>query len=74
MQSRLMLSKESNFFIYLIEKYAEHTDSSTADLLAYFDDSGLTEYIMAMYPMYHTEAIENAFADIDRKKQQNDSI
>ncbi|MDR1829932.1 MAG: hypothetical protein LBQ76_04090 [Candidatus Fibromonas sp.] len=24
------------------------------------------EYIMQTYPMYHTERIENAFADIDR--------
>ena len=61
------LSKENDFFVYLLEKYAEKKNRSTADVLKEFDASGLTEYIMSMYPMYHTEVIENAFADIDRK-------
>jgi hypothetical protein len=61
------LSAENDFFVYLIEKYAEKKNRSAAEILEQFDGSGMTEYVMAMYPMYHTEVIENAFADIDRK-------
>jgi len=64
---RQALSNKNDFFVYLIEKYAENRNRSAADVIKQFDDSGMTEYIMSMYPMYHTEAIENAFADIDRK-------
>ena len=68
MPSPQALSNENDFFTYLVEKYAEKKNRSAAEVLKEFDDSGMTEYIMAMYPMYHTEKIENAFADIDRKK------
>ena len=61
------LSAEMSFFVYLLEKYAEYKDSDVPQILKRFDESGMTEYIMQMYPMYHTERIENAFCDIDRK-------
>jgi hypothetical protein len=61
------MSCEHNFFLYLLEKYAEYKNIPTSDLLKKFDETGISEYIMQMYPMYHTERIENAFADIDRK-------
>ncbi|MDR1183780.1 MAG: DUF3791 domain-containing protein [Coriobacteriales bacterium] len=61
------LSDEKDFFVYLIEKYAEKKNRSAAEILEQFDTSGMTEYVMAMYPMYHTEVIENAFADIEKK-------
>jgi hypothetical protein len=63
-----MLSNKNDFFVYLLEKYAEKKHRSAADVLQEFDSSGMTGYIMAMYPMYHTEAIENALADIDKKR------
>jgi len=64
------LSAEMSFFVYLLEKYAEYKDSDVPQILKRFDESGMTEYIMQMYPMYHTERIENAFYDIDRKMRK----
>jgi len=55
------------FFLYLLEKYAEYKGIPTSDLLKKLDETGISEYIMEMYPMYHTERLENAFADIDKK-------
>lgn len=34
-------------------------------MLNEWDDQGITQYVMDNYWQYHTEAIENAFADID---------
>ena len=61
------MSKEFSFFIYLIERYAAHL-GVTADV-AYrrLADKGLVDYAIGMYELYHVEAIENAFADMDRR-------
>lgn len=61
------MSKEFSFFIYLIERYAEHL-GVTADV-AYrrLAEKGLVDYVIGMYELYHVEAIENAFADLDRR-------
>jgi len=55
------------FFVYLLEKYAARKGTTAASVLKTFDETHLTDYIKQMYPMYHTERIENAFDDIDRK-------
>ncbi|GBU24938.1 hypothetical protein R83H12_01574 [Fibrobacteria bacterium R8-3-H12] len=60
------MSNEIAFFVYLLEKYAEYKNENTFSLLKKWEDSNLIDYIMQMYQMYHTERIENAFADIDR--------
>jgi iron-sulfur cluster repair protein YtfE (RIC family) len=60
------MSNEMAFFVYLLEKYAEYKNENTYSLLKEWENSKLIDYIMQMYPMYHTERIENAFADIDR--------
>jgi hypothetical protein len=62
------LSNEMLFFVYLLEKYAEYKKANAANILKIFDQTNLTDYIKQMYPMYHTERLENAFADIDRKR------
>ena len=61
------MSKEFVFFIYLLERYAEHL-SVTADV-AYrrLLEKNLVDYAIGMYEFYHVEAIENAFADLDEK-------
>lgn len=64
------MSNEMNFFIYLLEKYAVHKGVSAGQILERWDRLGLSEYVHDMYEMYHSEAIENAFADIDRKTAQ----
>jgi hypothetical protein len=61
------MSSEMAFFAYLLEKYAEYKNENTYALLEKWENSKLMDYIMQMYPMYHTERIENAFADIDRR-------
>jgi len=61
------LTNEMLFFVYLLEKYAEYKGVSATSVLHSFDDTNLTDYIKQMYPMYHTERIENAFLDIDNK-------
>jgi len=61
------MSREFGFFIYLLERYAEHL-GVTADV-AYrrLAEKGLVDYVIGMYELYHVEAIENAFADLDRR-------
>lgn len=68
------MNRETEFFIYLIEKYAEYKKISTTDILNTLERLDLTEFIYKMYERYHTEAIENAFKDIDeliKEKQDN---
>lgn len=59
------MTKEAAFFIYLIERYAEHKQSSADLVLKQLDDLHLTEFIFDLYEMYHIERLENAFDDID---------
>lgn len=59
------ISEEMDFFIFLIELYAERKKMSTGDVMRLWDKHNLVPYIMDNYFMYHQEAIENAFADID---------
>ena len=61
------MSKEFRFFIYLLERYAEHL-GVTADV-AYrrLSQKDLVDYAVGMYELYHVEAIENAFADLDKR-------
>lgn len=61
------LSNEISFFVYLLEKYAEYKNTGARQILELLDRAGLTGYVMQMYPMYHTERIENAFDDIDMR-------
>lgn len=68
------MNRETEFFIYLIEKYAEYKKISTTDILNTLERLDLTEFIYKMYERYHTEAIENAFKDIEeliKEKQDN---
>ena len=59
------MNKETEFFIYLLEKYAEYKKISTPDVLNTLEQLDLTNFIYNMYERYHMEAIENAFKDID---------
>ena len=59
------MSKESEFFIYLIERYAEYKNSCAPEILTQWDSLGITEMIYNLYEMYHCESLENAFDDID---------
>ena len=53
------MKKETIFFIYLLEKYAEHKNKFSYDVLKEWDRLNLTD------ELYHCERLENAFNDID---------
>ncbi len=68
------MSKESEFFIYLIERYAEYKKSSAAEILIKWDSLGITDMIYNLYEMYHCETLENAFEDIDELIKEKQKI
>ena len=59
------MSDEFLFFNYLIELYASYKNKSVGDVLRIWEKNNITQKIYDSYPFYHTEAIENAFDDID---------
>lgn len=59
------MSKEMDFFIYLLEAYSQEKGRSAADVMGEWEACGVVRAIFDNYLMYHTEALENAFADID---------
>lgn len=59
------MSEEMSFFMYLVEFYAAYKNKSSGDVLKEWDEHGITEKIYDCYWGYHTEAIENAYKDID---------
>ena len=61
------MGKEFRFFIYLLERYAEHCDESAAETYSRLSNAGLLDYVEGMYELYHVESIDNAFADLDRR-------
>ena len=61
------MSKETAFFIYLLEHYASYKGVPAGQILEQWNKLGLTGFFYDMYEMYHSEALENAFADIDER-------
>jgi len=65
------MSPEIEFFSFLLEEYAQHKETTAPEVLKQWDNEilfgkmSLTEYILEKYFIYHIEAIENAFNDID---------
>ena len=59
------MSKQAEFFIYLIERYAEAKKTTAQKVLQQWDSLDLTNFIYEMYELYHVERLENAFDDID---------
>ncbi len=66
------MTQEMSFFIYLLENYTQYKQMNTADVLDRWNNAGIVPYIYDMYQQYHSEAIENAFDDIDNKLCQTD--
>ena len=60
------MTKEMEFFTFLMEQYARYKNTTADKVLHQLDELNLTDYVCGMYEMYHSEAIENAFADIDK--------
>jgi hypothetical protein len=59
------MSKEMEFFIYLIERYAAYKEKTANQILKEWDKLELTDFIYDMYDIYHVERLQNAFDDID---------
>lgn len=60
------MSKEMDFFIFLLEQYAAHKKLTVDKVLKLWDKLELTDYIYNMYELYHIESLQNAFDNIDR--------
>lgn len=60
------MSKEMEFFIFLLEQYAKYKNTTANVALKEWDELDLTDSIYDMYEQYHIERLENAFEDIDR--------
>ncbi len=60
-----MISEEMKFFLFLIERYAEHNGRSTGEVFREWDQKGITDKIYDGYWEYHQEALSNAYDDID---------
>lgn len=59
------MTDELKFFILLIEKYAYDKNLPTKDVLQKLKEKQLVKEVYDSYPVYHTERIENAYADIE---------
>ncbi len=59
------MDKKFELFAYLLESYADYKDTTAHDVLQLLDQKQLTDFVYDMYEMYHSEAIENAFSDLD---------
>ena len=65
------MSDEIQFFSFLLEEYADYKNLTAPEVLKIWDETvlfakmTLTEYILEKYFIYHIEALENAFKDID---------
>lgn len=59
------MSAELTFFLFLLERYAAAKSRTASDVLREWDRADVSDFIFDMYEIYHQEAIENAFADID---------
>jgi hypothetical protein len=64
-----LLSEELSFFIYLLEKYAEYKQISTAEALRLWEQNDTRRFVLDSYEMYHQEALTNAFREIDYHRE-----
>ncbi len=68
------MSKESDFFIYLLERYAAYKRMRADDVLRQWDVLDLTDLIYDLYEIYHCERLQNAFDDIDQLIAERQAI
>lgn len=67
------MTKESEFFIYLIEHYASYKNTTADNVVKLWDALGISDFIYDMYELYHVERLENAFDDIDKIIEEKDA-
>ena len=49
-----------------LERMPRYKNTTADKILRQLDELKLTDYVFNMYEMYHSEALENAYADIDK--------
>lgn len=59
------MSKGFRFFSYLSEMHAPYKNKTAREILRQWNQHDITQKNYDNYRKYHTEAIENAFDDID---------
>ena len=69
-----VLSEKSRYFLFLLEQYALNKGITGKQALDLFESQNIVEYIYSMYYTYHTERVENAIDDIDKKLTLNSII
>mgnify|MGYP001013989177 CR=1 FL=1 len=67
------MSNEAEFFIYLLERYADYKKEKASEILKMWDQIGITKLIYDLYDIYHVERLENAFEDIDKLLEEKSS-
>lgn len=61
------MSEQGQYLVYFVEHYAARKGMNGAEVFALLDEHDLLTYICQMYYTYHTECVENAIDDIDRR-------
>ena len=59
------MTEEMEFFLMLVECYADAKGRSTGDVVREWENRGIIQEVQDNYFMYHQERLENAFDDID---------
>lgn len=59
------MSRQMDFFIYLLEAYAAEKKRPANIVLRDWRKAGIDTFVFDNYEIYHSEALENAFKDID---------
>lgn len=60
------MTKEMEFFIFLIEQYAFYKKITADNVSEKLEQLNLTQFFYDMYEICHTEDLHNAFSDIDK--------
>ena len=59
------MTKEFEFFMYLIQHYAWYKNVSPAEILDLLENKELYNLVLNSYEIYHIESLDNAFMDLD---------
>lgn len=68
------MSKEMEFFIYLIEHYADYKNKNANEVMKELKDLDLIDEVFNRYEFYHIERLENAYEDIDKLIEEKKRI
>ena len=59
------MSKEMEFFIFLIEHYSDYKNKNAKEVMEELKKYNLVDRVFDGYEFYHIERLENAYEDID---------